>query len=158
MALRADRHEALTDLSFYMNVTGERGQVVVYSTVGSGAAMDDANAIVERVSTTVGRSSGTRPAGVLLNDVVNLDLLRTHVNQHKDEVQIGGKVLLLKRGWIVTDQVSGTPTAGAEAFYNGLGQFTTNRDADATQDSNRVGQFLSTADADGYVKVSINID
>jgi hypothetical protein len=36
MALKPDRVEFLTDLSFFMNVTGERGRVVIHDTGGSG--------------------------------------------------------------------------------------------------------------------------
>ena len=59
MALKADRHEAVTDISFFMNETAERGTVVVHSTAGSGSAMDDSNALVT-IPTT---ASGTYPAG-----------------------------------------------------------------------------------------------
>jgi hypothetical protein len=47
MALKPDRVEAYTDISFFMNETGDRGGVVVHLTGGSGSAMDDANAVVE---------------------------------------------------------------------------------------------------------------
>lgn len=102
MALKGDRK--ITDgfdISFFMNETGEKGEVLVFSTGGSGAAMDDANAVV----TTPGTVSGCRPAGVLLNDVVNLDLTRQHVNQHKDEVQLGGKVAMVRHGVILTNVI-----------------------------------------------------
>ena len=46
MALKADRHESVTDISFFMNETAERGVIVVHSTAGSGSAMDDSNALV----------------------------------------------------------------------------------------------------------------
>jgi len=162
MALKADRHEALTDLSFFMNDAADRGIVVTYSTAGSGAAMDDSNAVVTIPS---GGVSGTIPAGLLLNDVVNIDLTRQHLNEHKDEVQLGSKVLLLKRGWVVTDQYAGSPAVGAAAYYDTNGAITSvNPLAASTQPvgaidahENRVGRFLSTADADGYVKVEINI-
>jgi ABC-type phosphate/phosphonate transport system ATPase subunit len=36
--------------------------------------------------------SGTKPAGLLLNDVVSLDLTRQHINWFRDEVQVGGNV------------------------------------------------------------------
>ena len=114
MALKADRHELDVDISYFMNETAERGQIVVLSTVGSGAAMDQAGALV-----TVAAATTTNiPVGVLLNDVVNLDLTRQHINWHKDEVQKGGKVSLLKKGYIVTDMIAGTPTAGALAFLD----------------------------------------
>ena len=151
MALRPDRNEHLTDLSFFMNETAERGIIVVHSTGGSGAAMDDSNAKVIAPATTV---SGKNPAGLLLNDVVNPDLTRQHINFHKDEVQQGNKVLLLRRGTVVTAQISGTPRVGANAYFVVGGTISaSNQDSVSTQ----VGRFLSVKDADGYAKVEINI-
>ena len=39
MALKSDRHELMTDISFFMNEVKERGFVAVLSTGGSGSAM-----------------------------------------------------------------------------------------------------------------------
>lgn len=151
MALKGDRVLHLTDISYFMSAAvAERGVIVVHDTGGSGAAMDDGNALVK---VPTGGVSGTKPAGLLINDVVNLDLTRQHYNQHKDEVQLGGKVTLLRRGTVVTDQVSGTPTIGADAYYNSNGELT----ATAVANSTKVGRFLSLLDADGYAKVEINI-
>jgi len=150
MALRPDRVEFFTDLSYFMNETSERGIIVVHDTGGSGAAMDDSAATVKIPSAGV---SGTNPAGLLLCDVVNLDLTRQHINFAKDEMQQGGKVLLLRRGWVVTDQVSGTPTIGADAYYNLNGAVSATDPGNST----KVGRFLSIKDADGYAKVDINI-
>ena len=166
MALRPDRVEHLTDLSYFMNETAERGIVVIHDTGGSGAAMDDSSALVKApagIATTV---SGTNPAGLLLNDVVNLDLTRQHINYAKDEVQKGSKVLLLRRGTVVTDQVSGTPTIGADAYITRLGSISATAEEStiavvgggiAVEVTPKVGKFLSTLDADGYAKVEINI-
>ena len=63
-----------------MNEVGEKGEVLVFSTGGSGAAMDDASAVVTTPSTD---PSGEQLAGILLNDVVNLDLTRQHINWQK---------------------------------------------------------------------------
>ena len=167
MALKADRHEAVTDISFFMNETAERGVVVVHSTAGSGSAMDDSNALVT-IPTT---ASGTYPAGLLLNDMVNIDLTRQHLNQHQDEVQKGGKVTLLKEGWVVTNklEVNSKPTVGAPAYFTSSGLLSTTNPAayDATtiagasnplgNENALVGRFLSTEDADGYAKVYIDI-
>ena len=149
MALRPDRVEHLTDLSFFMNATAERGILVVHSAGGSGAAMDDSNATVAAPS-----AYDDEPAGLLLNDVVNLDLTRQHINYHQDEVQQGGKVLLLRRGTVVTDQYSGTPEAGEAAHFWMGGLLVAASDS---TDSVQVGRFLSQPDADGFVKVEINI-
>jgi len=151
MALRPDRDEHLTDLSFFMNETAERGLVVVLSTEGSGAAMDDSAALV---AIPVAADMAKHPAGLLLCDVVNLDLTRQHINYAKDEVQKGSKVLLLRRGWVVTDQISGSITMGEQAYFHVNGQLTS---ATAYGGSTVVGRWLSTKDADGYAKVDINI-
>jgi len=161
MALKPDRKYHLgTDISYFMNETAERGGVVVFSTGGSGVAMDDPNAVVA-VPTAV---SGTIVAGVLLNDVVDLDLTRQHLNQHQDEVQKGGKVTLLRQGEITTNMIATgvTPTIGQPAYYDSSGDFTNV----ATSDNGRpqtgnlsavVGTFKSVKNADGYAKIDVNI-
>tara|TARA_R110002167_G_scaffold13939_1_gene57132 strand:+ start:389 stop:844 length:456 start_codon:yes stop_codon:yes gene_type:complete len=147
MALKPDRVEHLTDLSFFMNETAERGIMTTISTSASGAGMDDSTALVK-----VSDGSG-KPMGLLLNDVVDLDLTRQHINFAKDEVQKGSKVLLLRRGTVVTNKIETgkTPTAGDIAYYKSAGELTTD------VDSQPVGVFLSKKDADGYAKVEINI-
>lgn len=96
MALKSDRYEFQTDISFFYNAgTATRGGVVVHdATAGSGAAMDQGVNLVKYAAVT----AASRPVGILLNDVVNKDLTRTHLNQHKDEVQKGGKVTVLQIG------------------------------------------------------------
>lgn len=155
MALKPHRHESRTDISFFMNEVAERGGIVVYSTGGSGAAMDSADAVVA-VPTA---ASGSNPAGLLLNDVVNLDLTRQHINWHQDEVQQGSKVTLLKEGFVVTNRVSGTPTVGAKAYYANDGRLTPTAPTDDLNpdDNFQVGRFLGVPDSDGYTKVEILI-
>ena len=151
MALKPDRVEHLTDLSFFMNETATRGQIVTHSTSseGSGAAMDDSAALV-----IVATGSGDSPAGLLLNDVVDLDLTRQHINFAKDEVQKGSKVLSLRRGTVVTVNVAGTPAAGAKAYFDDNAKITT---VGGGPNTTQIGRFLSKTDADGYAKVEINI-
>jgi hypothetical protein len=156
MALKGDRnYNDQVDISFFMSyATGERGGIVIHDTSvsGSGAAMDDANALVRYPT---GLISGQYPAGLLLNDVVNLDLTRQHINQHKDEVQLGGKVTLLRRGVVVTNMITAgqAPGAGNNAYVDTAGNLTPTSGANYV----KVGRFLSKKDADGYAKVEINI-
>jgi len=152
MALRPDRNEHLTDLSFFMNETAERGIIVVASTQGSGAAMDDSSAAVKIGA--VGDRATDKPVGLLLNDVVNIDLTRQHINYAKDEAQKGSKVLLLRRGTVVTDQISGAVTMGEAAYFMGAGQLNSSTTGSS---STQIGRFLSKKDADGFAKVEINI-
>lgn len=146
MALKPDRIELQTDISFFMNTEAVRGGVASVSTGGSGVAMDDGSAVVSYAAS----ASGAKPVGVLLNDVVNLDLTRQHINWHRDEVQVGGKVTLLQVGQVTTDKVSGTPAAGDVAYVGASGLI-------ATSGTAVVGKFLSSKDADGFAKVAVNI-
>ena len=150
MALKGDRNVLETDISFFINVTAEKGQLLCVSTQGSGAAMDDSAAL----ATTASGTGGTSPLGIILNDVVNIDQTRQHINWHKDEVQKGGKCTILTKGTVVTDQITGTPTAGMIAYLNGNGTVGAQT---LSGTSTAVGRFLSTKDADGYAKVAINL-
>ena len=85
MALKSDRLELQTDISFfYDDGAVTRGGVVVHdNTNATGAAMDQGVNLVKYKQAT----ASDVPVGILLNDVVDKDLTRTHLNQHKDEVQ-----------------------------------------------------------------------
>lgn len=150
MALKPHRIELLTDISFFMNTTAERGGVVSVSTAGSGQALDDAAAVVAYAAA----NSGAKPIGVLLNDVVNLDLTRQHINWHKDEVQLGGKVSLIRQGQVTTNYIlpGAVPTAGLAAYVGASGYIGT-----GVVNAVQIGSFLSSKDADGYAKLSVNI-
>ena len=152
MALKADRIELLTDISFFMNTTAERGSIasIVTTASGVGASMDDANSLVTYQATV----SGNNPMGVLLNDVVNYDLTRQHINWHKDEVQLGGKVTLLRQGQVTTSYIlpGAIPSAGSGAYLAVSGYIGT-----SSTNSVKIGTFLSAKDSDGYAKVSVNL-
>ena len=149
MALKSDRFELQTDISFFYNAAATtRGCVVSHaSTVGSGAAMDQGVNLCEKSTSTV-------PLGILLNDVVNKDLTRTHLNQHKDEVQKGGKVTVLRKGYVVTNDIDTTqnPVAGSGAYASGG-----TAGAIAMTGTYQVGRWLSSKDEDGYAKVEVNL-
>lgn len=160
MALKADRYEVVTDIGFYMNHTATRGIIVCHDGNASGAAMDTANAVVATPTggvTPTASVSGKKPAGLLLNDVVNYDLTRQHINWHKDEVNIGGKVTLLRDGYVVTNSISGTPAAGDDAYFDASGNLTPTNPATTGTWPARVGVFRTAKDADGYAKVQIRI-
>ena len=157
MALKSDRSTLQTDISFFMNEAATRGGVASISTGGSGVSLDNGAAVV-----TYGAvPSGKVPVGVLLNDMVDIDLTRQHLNQHKDEVQKGGKVTLLTKGWVVTNSLQGTPAAGDLAYLGHSGNIAnsdlSNDDSDSDGSSRVVGRFLSAVDQNGYAKVFIDL-
>lgn len=147
MALKSDRYELQTDISFFYNDgTATRGGVVCHdTTAGSGAAMDQGVNLVKYSTSGV-------PVGLLLNDVVNKDLTRIHLNQYKDEVQKGGKVTVLRKGYVVTNNLDGNPVAGSGAYAS-----TSSAGAIAMSGDYQVGRFLSSKDEDGYAKVEVNL-
>lgn len=149
MALKPDRIESLVDISFFMNEAQTRGGIATLSTGGSGVAMDDSAAVV----TYAASASGAVPMGILLNDVVDIDLTRQHINFHKDEVPVGNKVTLLRAGQVTTDKIDGTPSAGDSAYVSVSGLLSDTQASGAV----KVGTFLSSKDADGFAKVSVNI-
>jgi len=156
MALKSDRNEVQTDISFFMNETATRGGIVSMSTGGSGSAMDQGAALV-----TYTAASGKAPMGILLNDMVNLDLTRQHINQHKDEVQKGGKVTILRKGYVVTNNLScQTAAAAGDVAYVQFDGTIANSGC-VSDHSGRagssIGTFLSSIDQDGYAKVEINL-
>lgn len=159
MALKNNRHEFLTDISYFMNEVATRGGIASVSTVGSGAALDQSAALV----TYSANSSGAVPRGMLLNDMVNLDLTRQHLNHHKDEVQLGGKVTLGVKGWWLTDMIVGTPAAGDYAVLTSSGYVTPltaanfNSNTWAKAVAPMVGKFWSKKDEDGYAKVFVDL-
>lgn len=159
MALKADRYELQTDISFFYNAgTVTRGGVVVHGTAGSGAAMDQGVNLVEYKAAVV---EGSVPVGILLNDVVNKDLTRTHLNQHKDEVQKGGKVTVLRKGYVVTNNIQGTPSAGDIAYVHNNGNISNGASIAvaslAASGNLAIGRFMTSKDEDDYCKVEINL-
>lgn len=152
MALKGDRTIIHAVVDYFMNQTAERGGVACISGgAGSGAAMDSAVQLAQ-YSTS---SSAIKPIGVLLNDVVDVDLSRFHLNQHKDEVQKGSKVTLVKIGQIVTDYIASglTVVAGNTAYVGAEGRFTNVPPGGGST----VGTFDTKVDSEGFCKISVSI-
>jgi len=157
MALKADRNVEATDISFFYNAgTATRGGVACFqNNSASGAALDQgANLCAYRTA-----ASTDVPVGILLNDVVNKDLTRTHLNEHKDEVQKGGKVTVMTRGWVLTSNITGTPTPGALAYADdtSAGNVEVSPVAPANSGNLLVGRWMSYKDSDGYAKLFVNL-
>lgn len=151
MALRPDRNYHFgVQIAYFMDEVGERGILVTHSSSASGAGMDDANGVV-KIPTGTGDG---KPAGVLLNNVVNKDLSQTHLNAHKDEVQIGSKVAVLARGWCVSNMLATgeTPAAGNPAYFEASGELS------GSAGSPQIGIWLGAKDADGYAKIAVTIE
>ncbi len=150
-----DRQIDSVDISFFLNETATRGVILTHSTSGSGIALEDPTSVL----TVNANSSGTKAVGMLLNDVVNLDLTRTPLNWHKDQAQIGSKVTVMTKGWAVTNNVTGTITNGDIAVLTSSGVVQARGTLTSwNQVANPfVGRFRSKADQDGYAKVYVDL-
>jgi hypothetical protein len=152
MALKSDRNEIQTDISFFCDTALDRGVLVAHgATAASGAGGMDVGANVAAVSA----ASDAVPLGILLNDVVDKDLTRTHLNQHKDEVQKGGKVTILRKGYVSTDKVTNIAdiTKGEAAYLceDVAGNV-------ASSGTTKVGAFMTSYVAsDTFIKVEVNL-
>ena len=154
MALKGDRFEGEHDIKRFMNEVAEAGGIATLSTAGSGAALDQSANLV----TYAAQPSGKSPVGVLLGDMVNKDLTKTHLNQHKHETQKGGKVVLLKRGYVTTNMIYPTqsPAGGDKAYVGNSGYFT-NVGPNSLNAGRYVGEFETSKDEDGYASIYVNL-
>lgn len=156
MALYMDRVVDATDISFYCNTVLERGFAVCVSTAGSGVNLDSPS----NVCTTNAVTSGSIPLGILLSDVVSIDLTRLPLNWYKDQTNVGNKVPILTKGWIVTNKVLGTPTAGQLVQLGGSGNVTgvaVGTPSTAAQPLLGNSHFRSSVDEAGYAKIYIDM-
>lgn len=153
MALKPDRIEDPFhhDINYYMDEVAERGGVVSLQTAGSGGYPGNA----QQVATYAATSANRHPVGMLLCDVVNIDQSRYHLNWAREQVPVGYKVILARKGLFTTNMlVPGTAPAGGEAAYLGASGLLT---LTSSGNGPQVGTFRNSKDEDGYVSVYLNI-
>jgi hypothetical protein len=153
MALKPDRWEFKTDISFFCSSVTERGVVLVAGTSGSGVSLDQT--LATAVLPGTGVTAALKPLGLLLNDMVTFDTNRQHINFLKDEMRVGGKCTLLQQGWVVTNMLATgiTPVVGDPAYLAPEGKITNSN----TGSPPRVGTFMSGKDEAGYAKVDVSL-
>lgn len=154
MALKGDRVVLETDITMTCASVASRGVVLVIKTAGSGVSLGDTAGVADLVAAP----SGYKVAGLLMNDVVNVDQTRYHRNFHKDETQVTERCTLLRKGKVTTDKYTGSPTAGATAYLTANGVLTpTKSTTGGLVATPPVGEFKGLPDEAGYVTVEINL-
>lgn len=159
MALKGKMEPVLYDINCFTTAVAERGGIVCNTGSASGASSDNASMTCGYVA----NPSGYAALGILLQDVVNKDLTQTHLDQHKDEVQLGSKAAILKQGWVVTNMIypGDTPAVGGKVFIGHSGYLATSAkvsDSSAVAGvDNVVGRFETKKDENGYCRVYINV-
>ncbi len=154
MALKGNRHIRETDITMTLNDVAEPGVTLVYSTAGSGIALGDIAGVTSLSTSPYGK----KVHGVLLQNFVNINQSLYHRNFHKDEQVIGERANVLRRGWVVTNKILGTPNPGDKAYLAASGLVTPTVDAGGgVTASPLVGEFAGLKDADGYAKLNVNL-
>jgi hypothetical protein len=155
MAIKADRQVESTEIGYYINETASKGVIASVSTAGSGVSLDNSANLV----TIAANSSGNKPVGLLLNEVVNVDLTRFPVNWHKDQVNVGSKVTLMTKGWVVTDKITGTPNAQDHAILSSSGTVAAVAPGAAWNEAAnpKVGRFRSKKDQNGFARLYVDL-
>ena len=155
MALKPDRQIDANELGYYMNAVANPGVIASISTASSGQNLDS----TANVAVVAASSSGQAPLGVLLDEVVNLDLTRVPTNWHKSQANIGDKVSIMRRGWVVTDCLAGAPTAGQHAVLASSGCIEGVTDLNVHDHLLQpvIGHFVSGPDHLGFARVYIEL-
>ena len=154
MALKGPREEHITTNTYRMNETADQGIGVWVSTGGSGIGLVSAAQLATAAG--VPTSGSARFVGMLMTEVVNIDQTKQHINWHKDQVQQGNPVRIMRDGWAITDKIypGVDPSAGDTAYVYHSGFFTNVDNADA---NTVVGTFETSEDEDGYATVYIKV-
>ena len=156
MALKAARVIIETDINYLGQSVATRGCGFCVQNAGSGVAQGDSAGNAYLASSP----SGLQVAGLLMNDIVNVDLTRYHLNFHKDEIQLGNRISLLRKGRVTTDQIypGVTPTDGKIAYLEASGLFTpTISPNGGIVASPMVGRFRSSKDESGFATIDFNL-
>lgn len=162
MALKPDReYNEITDITNFWYAAQatavEKGGIASVVSQGSGAAIgvnivDEPNIVDYDASV----GSSTIPKGILLQDVaLAMSANRDFPNYERHEIRPGEKCTLVRHGWVVTDMVTSgqTPAAGGAAYLGNSGLLATG----AVNSSVAVGKFETTKDANGFVRVFIDL-
>lgn len=155
MALKSDRNVIDTDISLVCNTAVAKGLFVCYGTAASGVGNETPGVV-----SVAANPSGFKVAGLTLASFVDIDQTRQHRNFMKDEQVIGEKAPLLRKGYVVTNSLAAsiTPLPGQPAYLTASGTITNTVSATGGEVATpRVGEFATSKDEDGYVKININL-
>jgi hypothetical protein len=151
MALRGTSHKHETTMDYILNRAAEPGTMVV----ASGTA-----GLVDVVGTVQLSGSGIWPVGMLLNTREDFNYAKELERTQYDTDDIGTVVTLLRRGEVSTNLVVANGgvaiAAGQPAYLAGNGQVG-NANSAPTGGNQKVGQFMSAVDADGYVRLRLEL-
>ncbi len=148
------RHE--TTMQYVLDRAAEAGTVVVAS--GVAGKVD----VVSDTQLAAGDGSGIYPVGVLLNTREEFNYAKELERVQYDTDDIGTVVTLLRRGELNTNLLlenGGSIIPGMPAYLAQDGKIGNANLAPsgALSDGQRVGQWMTAVDSDGYARVRIEL-
>ena len=154
MALKPDGLVIEDDISLTCESVAEAGTIVCYKTSGSGGQMGPRAGRGDVYAS----ASGQKPVGMLYHDVANVDETRYRRNVYKDEMLVGERCRLIKKGYLTTNRITGTPTAGDAAYLTANGFVTPTISATGGLVATpKVGQFKAAKDENGFAAVELDL-
>lgn len=154
MALRGLSHRHETDMNYVLDRAAEPGTLVVAS--GTAGKVDIAGGTAAEIG-----ASGTWPIGVLLNTREEFNYAKELERVQYDTDDIGTVVTLLRRGELDSNLVvanGGVAIAPGQPAYLAPNGNIGNANLSVTSgEEQRVGQFMSAVDSDGYARVRIEL-
>ena len=151
MALAPRRQQIWTEVHFALNEAAARGKIVCIDG-GTTAAGE-----VTGLATPTGLN--VHAVGILLDDVENMNYDRHGEFLQRNVSDIGSVVGIGAKGDYETDQIAGTPVAGAPAYLGVSGLISADLllDGDTGKNSPQVGVFRSILNANGFALVHIDL-
>lgn len=154
MAILRKRNEIETDITSKCTTAADAGVGLVVITSGSGATIGDQSSDVGLVS----NPSGYKFAGLLLHEVANINESLFHRNWNKEQMLVGERCTLGKKGQWSTDKITGSPTRGDTAYLTSNGNFTPTVSATGGLVATpKAGQFRGTKDQNGFAEIDFNL-
>lgn len=152
MALKGLSHRHATTMDFVLDRAAEPGTVCVASGVAGK---------VDVVGAAQLSASGIWPVGLLLNTRESFNYAKELERFQYDTDDIGTVVTLLRDGEVTTNLVvanGGVAIAPGQPAYLGPDGKIGNANLAAAGGDQRIGQFLSAVDSDGYAKVRVDLN
>ena len=172
MALKPDRmYQPMEDISRFWptgsitEANSKAGGIVSLVASNSGVGLDsDGSGGVDpghsgndNTVNYAAQASGALPVGLLTQDIRNDQTSEPRRrNLHANVAYVGGKVHLIRKGWVVTDRIVGTPTAGGVAYLHHSGYIGV-VPAQGSASPTIVGKFETIKDENGFARVFVDL-
>lgn len=154
--LKADREIFRENIRYTCETVADQSDILMVTTAGSGVLVGDRHP----KASLVANPSGSKVAGMLMHNVVNVDETRYQRNPFNGERKVGEVCTLLEQGIVTVDNLKSgdSPTDGDTAYVTLNGEITKTMSATGGLVATpKVGQFKGAKDESNFVCVQIAV-